>query len=664
MQNKRTLIAVIFGVATALLMSQCPVWSQVVPPEVDTSPDAATLANAYISYSLGISGQYADAQNNTYDVTGRFGIASIKGDPETTLDDNINILGLADTAIENAMVVWVNKANHNIANGEGQWVKQPTVYSQPAAGQAKGVNGPYMEAEWLTNAANNGVPISVRLFVYLVRDQVRWDITLTNKGVTSQNVGFSLLTVPHTSESGGVTFPFVPGVGQVLASGSGGQYYGKIFKGATVPTFVEIFDDVMNPVVTTRFTLRQQDCTPPDYFALSDLASTAARLTTVQISDPTGANYYLPDPMAPITSLGVIEEWAQKALAPGASRRIITYFGMGAASAAWTHASGTTVKRDHAVLAVQGPRAVKYDTDAGTGLSPDTFSIKAYVYNLDVDPGPYDLKDVSAFLFLPKGLELDMGSSAQQAIGPVAINSEAAPATWTVRATGDYVGPLTYYVSVRDTSGWQQIVSRSIMVPAVKHTLVTGGFQMVSVPYTANEPTLEHLFGWSSGSFFAKSFDPSVNAYQTLTTVVPGQGFWMAYSGLATGATRPVTLAIDAQIAGEVIGRQLGLISVELKAGWNMIGDPYVYPIYLGQLMVYSKNTETISFDEAVSKNLISRTLFTWNSSKGAYEYVKTNDSYLLPWKGYWMYVRVPSTLMFRPAAWPGGSVTTQLGGF
>ena len=125
----------------------------------------------------------------------------------------------------------------------------------------------------------------------------------------------------------------------------------------------------------------------------------------------------------------------------------------------------------------------------GTGLTPDTFTIKAYVYNLDTDPGPYDLQDVSAFLFLPKGLELDPTSDAQQQIGPVSINSEAAPVEWTVHATGDYVGELQYYVSARDTSGWQQIVSRKIMVPAVKHTMVTGGFQMVSIPFTANEPT-------------------------------------------------------------------------------------------------------------------------------------------------------------------------------
>ena len=662
MSHKQVLIAVALCIAAMWMISGAAFAQN--PPTDQTPPEIMSITNQYIQYVIGVSGQITDSQNNSRDVTGRFGVVSEKGDPDNPADDGQDILADSSLPILNAMVVWINKGNHDILQGSGQWTKPPTVYSQPAAGQQKGVTGPYLEAIWLTNASAGAVAVEAHLIVHLVRDQVRMEITLTNKGATSQNVGFSMLTLPLTGQDVGVTFPFISGMGQVLASGSGEQFYGRVFKGLSVPSIVECFDSVMDPSIATRYTLGQQDCTPPDYFALAD--NSVVNLTNAQVSDPAGVNYYVPDPMNPITSLVVIEEWAQKALAPGASRKIVTYYGIGAASAAWTHTSGTKVTRDHVVLAVQGLPSVKYDTLNSTGLAQDTFKIKAYIYNLDTDPGPYDLKDVSAYLFLPKGLELDPSSSAQQQIGPVPINSEAAPVEWTVRATGDYVGELQYYVTARDTSGWQQIVSRKIMVPAVKHTVVTGGFQMVSVPFTANSPSLEHMFGWASGDFFAKYYDPSgLGSYQSVTEVVPGQGFWLAYGRLATGATMNVDLADDTQINGANTGHQLDLIQLKLSQGWNMIGNPYVYPIYLGQLMVYNNTTNTtVNFDDAVAYNWISRTIFQWNSSKGAYEYLKGNDAYLLPWKGYWVRASVPVVLMFRPAAWPGSGVVTQPGGF
>jgi len=655
MQLTRTLFGVVITIGVAMLMGQGAALAQNPPPTA--APGVFSLTNSYIQFVLGESGQLTDSAKNTYDVAGRFGVAAAKGDPEITTDDGLALMEMASIGnvwypVFNSLRVRVGAATQ-VVGTNGSWTKTPQVYSQPAAGQQKGVTGPYMDAEWTTTGN-----VAVGIVAHLVRDTVRMQITVTNKAAAAQSVGLAMFTVPTPGTTPGMGFPFVPGFGQVLASGSGPQYYGRILSGLNIPDFLEMFDNVMDPTVAVRYTLRYQDSTVPDYLAIGNFDD--LQLPAVQL--PAG---YTPDPMTPIDNLSTLMEWTQRTLAPGASRTFITYYGPAAASSAWTHRSGTKVTRDHAMLAAQGPRALKYDTDTGAGLTPDTFTIKAYIYNLDTDPGPYDLQDVSAFLFLPKGLELDPTSDAQQQVGPVSINSEAAPVEWTVHATGDYVGELQYYVSARDTSGWQQIVSRKIMVPAVKHMTATGGFQMVSIPFTANEPYLDHMFGWSGGSFFAKYYDPSVGSYQAVTSVQPGKGFWMAYNGLLTGQTMPVQLAGDAQIAGEVGGHQLGVIQLPLGQGWNMIGDPYVYPIYLGQLMVYSSTTDTtVGFDDAVAKNWISRTLFLWNSSKGAYEYVKTDDSQLLPWKGYWIRASVPVTLIFRPAAWPGGSVTTQVGGF
>ena len=652
MSYKQSLIAVALCVA-AMWMIPGAVLAQNPPP--GAPPGVVSITNQYIEYVFGESGQFTYG-NIAYDITGRFGVVSKIGDPETTDDDNLGLVAMvaATYPIINSLRVRVG-ANTSVVGNNGSWTKTPQAYVQPAAGQAKGVTGPYMEAEWTTTAGANVGAVAVGIVAHLVRDQVRMQITLTNRGANAQSVGLAVFSVPTPTGAMGIAFPFVPGVGQVLASGSGPQFYGQVLSGQKIPASLEAFSVVTNPTRVVRYTLRLQDCTVPDYVGIGDYGD----LLTPAVRLPAG---YVPDPIVPVDTLSVLLEWAQRTLAPGASRKIVTYYGVGAASSAWTHGS----TRDHVVLAVQGPRAAKYDTLNSTGLTPDTFKIKAYVYNLDTDPGPYDLKDVSAYLFLPNGLELDPSSSAQQQIGPVPINSEAAPVEWTVRATGDYVGELQYYVTAKDTSGWQQIVSRKIMVPAVKHTVVTGGFQMVSVPFAANNPSPEHLFRWSSGSFFAKYYDPSgLGSYKSVIAVEPGQGFWLLPYILKAGETMPVQLADDAQIAGENSGHQLDLIQLELKQGWNMIGNPYVYPIYLGQLMVWNKTTNTtINFDDAVANNWISRTIFQWNSSKGTYEYLKGNDAYLLPWKGYWVRASVPGTLIFRPAAWPGSGVLAQPGGF
>ena len=93
-------------------------------------------------------------------------------------------------------------------------------------------------------------------------------------------------------------------------------------------------------------------------------------------------------------------------------------------------------------------------------LSPDTFSIKAYVANLATDPGPYDLQDVSATIFLPDGLSLVNGDTATKSIGSIGPDEEGSAVSWDVQATGEYSGDLQYFVTARDNSGsgWHQSV--------------------------------------------------------------------------------------------------------------------------------------------------------------------------------------------------------------
>ena len=50
--------------------------------------------------------------------------------------------------------------------------------------------------------------------------------------------------------------------------------------------------------------------------------------------------------------------------------------------------------------------------------------------------------------------------------------------------------------------------------------------------------------------------------------------------GLSSGETSTFQLATDANIVGEEDGTQRLEQDVSLSTGWNMIGDPFVYPVY------------------------------------------------------------------------------------
>jgi hypothetical protein len=153
--------------------------------------------------------------------------------------------------------------------------------------------------------------------------------------------------------------------------------------------------------------------------------------------------------------------------------------------------------------------------------------------------------------------------------------------------------------------------------------------------------------------------------YVPVSQIQPGQAFWMAVYDIASGAKQTYTLADDAAIVGEQFGTQSKEQYVELLSGWNMVGNPFVYPVYVGQIMVYNKTTNlTYKFDDAVKNGWLSKTIYGWNQDRYAYDSMTTNDGMLLPWKGYWMYAKTPVTLVLRPAIFPGSGVSSLPGGY
>jgi hypothetical protein len=622
-----------------------------------------SLSNRYLSIDLGVRGTVKLSQNSPeWQIAGRWAVSTTEGDPETSADNNYPLVYFADVCPAHYFGYWKIRIGDTVYlvgdSNTGYWSKVPYAYVTPPPGYGLGRTGGYIEGEWTVRSAGADV-VGMRIRMSIVRDQCRFEIILTNKSTTSQTVGLCMTgdVLVEPTDLGG--YPYIPGRGYVRTAAVAAKPYPVILTGSKIPVMFETYDSVENPVVVARNTLKLEDCVAPDYLAIGEW------------QELVGANNwppddYKPDVLKPVEDLTWVLVWNPTALAPASSRKIVTYYGVGAASAVWNYRVGTRLEPDSVALAVQGPRSLKYNSVTGTNyLDGQPFTIKAYVYNLATDPGPYELEDVTVTLYLPPGLELapTVPQTAQQNLGTVGVNSESLPATWQVQATGEYCGELEYFVTARAASGWQQIVSRKIMVPATKKSTLRSGWQLMHVPFTFNNMFIEHALGMSRSSFGAFYYDTKTGTYLSVSQLQPGRAFWiyMSPSVFPSNQSLPFALAADAAIVANQLGKQLDEYHVDLSAGWNLVGNPFVYPVYWGQVLVWNKATNvTISLEQAVTNGWLSKTIFTWSPGGNYYESYSNDDCLLLPWRGYWVRAKYPVTLILRPSVPPASDVTAK----
>lgn len=689
------MMLIISGIGVALAQDY-PSWAYV--SETTDPLEIIILENDYIQAKFGKGGKIKAYLNDnktissseqTYLITGRWAICAGKvGDPEVTGDEYREINYFGQYAPCNDFGCWRLKVGDTMYlvgdTGTGSWVKKPELFSPPVVGT--GTKGAYIEGLWAITDTN----IRIRLRLSLVRDQVRFEQEIINMGTSTQNVGLELcgdvevrdptLKIGNIYSNYEYYYSEPDFTAYVEGTGENDLVYdyAKFYSGTNVPDYFEVYDNIPNPITVTRNTLNLEDATKPDYVAIGEyhedtIADTAGDLGR-DVWIPTD---YSPNYEHPIQDPYWILCWDQKALKPGSaySRKIVTYYGLGAATTKWTKKSGKSVVQDTVALAVQGPRTLTYDStnvSVDTNeLSPTSFTIKAYVYNLDNDQLPtYLISDASAFLTLPAGLELASGETAKKEIGAISYDSECTPVEWQVRATGEYCGKLQYSVSVTDSGNrhWQQTVTSSIIVPASKRSLFTYGWQLMHIPFCFNDSRIDYVLGLDQGTFTAKYYDKSGSkaVYKALTNYQPGQAFWIYVNGLSWGKTQSLVLPIgtDAWIYGGDTTQSVG-VSIDLTTGYNLIGNPLLYPIYLGALRFQSSNsTDSVDFDTAISYQWIKKTIFSWNPSKWAYDISSAKTTLLNPWKGYWIYAEQPVTIQFIPQLFPGGNILALNGGY
>ncbi len=408
--------------------------------------------------------------------------------------------------------------------------------------------------------------------------------------------------------------------------------YAEFVFGQTVPYGVRI-ENLPGPSTP--------DATSADLIVIGNREDILAgnTMTLHVFGDATGvaeeADVYISNP-------SFIQRFPPATVAPGESRDVIHYV-----RSSW----GVSDYEDPYTVVLDAPKLISTDSSGLNSLSPNPMTIRAYVDNqyatLDKE---VPLNDVRFTIFLPKGLTLASGETAQKTLTVVQPNA-VSYVEWRVVADGKVYGNLPFQVTVHPTPGPEKTLSGSVAVSATPKLLLPSGPNMVTIPYGFNDTSMEDILGLQYGvDYVAYKWDADQASYVPALTVDRGIGYWIIpTSDLGYHTLQGAQLPTDTGNGG---------LLVNLKQGWNMIGNPYSFPVPLSQLIMVVEDSPQDSYTwlDAVANNFVQSSMVYYDRTTGAYGYTQGGDDLLQPHFGYWVYVSTYKPIrMIWPAVFAEG---------
>jgi hypothetical protein len=259
-------------------------------------------------------------------------------------------------------------------------------------------------------------------------DVIKTQYDFSNTDTEPHDVGLRMLLDTEINHNDGVPFR-VPGLPGPITTET--EFYG-----ADIPQFFQAFLDLDDPTYVIEGTLRGGDATPPDRFAMVSWLYASNSDWEYQITP--GA------PFEGVSSLDscVLLYWSPQTMQPWASRRIVSYYGLGVLTGSPT-------------LAISGPARLRLTHNA---WAPNPFTVMAYLKNTDSVSQTGEALTLS--FAETGGLTLDSGETATHALPDIPAG-ETLSTSWRVVPLAS--GTWTYRVSkVSSPETWAQ---RSVTVP-------------------------------------------------------------------------------------------------------------------------------------------------------------------------------------------------------
>ncbi|MBC7327728.1 hypothetical protein H5T87_06400 [bacterium] len=580
-----------------------------------------TIANSYINVTVG-----DDHHIN---------LKTVGGDPNRTTDDNIQVLNdkntLAIVRVEEKLTSDQETSGVSFKVGDdGTALRAPEV-----------VSGNDITGEWLIDQEigedENARPINiyVKQKVTVVRDAIRVEYEVKNGDYHSHNIGFmQILQVEVPVGQATSTIFWIPDIGPITRE--------RTITAVEMPSYVRAADNFQNPTALLRATICPVVQVLPDgktkvvYF--SDVTS-PQNLLVANADSIGGADDpwdYTPSNLSIVSSAGLVLKWSPRWVQPNETIKFVFYFGVDWSTNDYSSSAG---------IGVYAPPTLASGTT--------DFTLSCDLYN----PSNVTLSSATATVVLPNGLSLASGETATKTIPDVLPRpSETAPdpqkgVNWKINVGQNVSGtfPILVHISIPIVN-YENTLVRYVDIPVGFSHRLDGGASnvcMVSFPFVFSDPSTDKvLTDLGDITNRVAIWNPKENRYllypadAALATVSAGKGYWVKLSSPTTIDVSKGQTAPPIPLTGQTD------YSIVLNAGWNQIGNPFVYTINWGDVRV-SYGGQVKGWLDAVNSGWLRSYIFHWNPTNGAYEWSVSPLYSLQPWEGYFVKVTVPCTLIF-----------------
>lgn len=301
-------------------------------------------------------------------------------------------------------------------------------------------------------------------------------------------------------------------------------------------------------------------------------------------------------------------------------------------------------------VVLDAPQLIAADQNGQDGLTPNPMTVRTYIDNqyarIDRE---VTLNNVRMTIELGNGLQLANGEPATKTIPTVGPN-QISFIDWQVESDGVTFGEIPVKVTIAPTPGPVKEIETTIPVAAVPRLDLPAGANLVGLPYNFNDTSFDAILGLQAGvDYLAFQWDPATLSYVPVSSAERGEGYWIVpLSDLGVQALNGANLAGDIASGG---------LLTTLRRGWNLIANPYNYPVRLSDLVVIADDApeNALTWVETVQNGFVSPALAYFvrddaNPNGGEYQFVTEFDDFLDPHEGYWLFVNT-----FNPIriSWP-----------
>jgi hypothetical protein len=191
-------------------------------------------------------------------------------------------------------------------------------------------------------------------------------------------------------------------------------------------------------------------------------------------------------------------------------------------------------------------------------------------------------------------------------------------------------------VKIEPVPGPTKIISGTIRVASTPRLVVKADANLLSAPWVFQDTSWEAILSplQSPQDFQAFVWDPQQQGYVVSTSAERGKGVWI----VSNSDQGSIALGGNPQRPPDVA---TGGRTIQLKSGWNMIGNPYNYAIKVGELVGVSAAAPEQSYPWAqlVNQGMVSGSLVYYDTDLQDYVFTLGNDALIQPNRGYWIFV-------------------------